>query len=98
MELNLDAEGFLINRDDWSPEVMEQLAKNAGIELTDEIREYCLLARKMYEEDGVVPPIRTFAKAVGDDRKGTKLNKLFGGGVMKVIARLSSLPKPTGCV
>lgn len=94
----VDGDGFLVNRDDWSQDVMAEIADNSGIELTEEVHGYCMLAREMYEAEGVVPPIRTFGKAVGDDRKGSKLNAIFNGGVMKKIAKLAGLPKPTGCV
>jgi len=97
-DFEVDGDGFLIDRSDWSEDVMVEIAETSGIELTEKVRGYCLLARAMYEADGVVPPIRVFGKAVGDDRKGSKLNGIFNGGVMKKIAKLAGLPKPTGCV
>ncbi len=96
--LNIDGDGFLVDRDDWTPEVMQEIAELTGIELTEEIKGYCNLARRIYDEEGTVPPIRTFAKVVGDDRKGSMLNKTFNGAPMKKIAKLAGLPKPTGCV
>jgi len=102
MILNLgvefDAEGFLVDRDDWSREIMAAIAEDAGIDLTDEIIGYVETARTMFEEDQTVPPIRKFSKATGGDRKGTHLNEIFHGAPMKKIARLGGLPKPTGCV
>ena len=69
MELAVDGEGFLINRDDWTEEVATQLAATDGYEMTEEIMEYIRQARAMYSDDGVVPPIRKFAKAMNVDSK-----------------------------
>jgi TusE/DsrC/DsvC family sulfur relay protein len=99
MILNVDGEGFLVNRDDWSEEVMHQLAANDGMELNDDHVQYIRKARAMFEQDAMVPPIRVFAKAVGiKDRKAKDLYDLFESGPMKRICKWGGLPKPTGCV
>jgi tRNA 2-thiouridine synthesizing protein E len=98
-DLQVDGDGFLLNRDQWSPEVMRQLAEGDGMSLTDQHVEYIMKAREMYDSDGVVPPIRIFAKAVGiKDRKAKELYDLFETGPMKRICKWGGLPKPTGCV
>ena len=53
-------------------------------------------AREYYEEFGVVPPIRKFAKFVGEDQGD--VFKLWMTGPMKPITKYGGLPKPTGCV
>ena len=98
MDIKTDAEGFLADRNAWSEEVMYELAKRDGMELTDEHVKYILEARKMYDENGTVPSIRDFAKSFGMDRKAKPLYALFESGVMKRIAKWGALPKPTGCV
>ncbi|MDZ7662437.1 TusE/DsrC/DsvC family sulfur relay protein [Thiohalophilus sp.] len=96
MELNLDGEGFLLDRDDWSEEVAKELAKQDEIEIDDQIMDLIHQARHMYEEDGVVPPIRKFAKQTGVSSK--ELYDIFKRGPMKLICKWGGLPKPTGCV
>jgi tRNA 2-thiouridine synthesizing protein E len=64
-ELKVDGDGFLLDRDDWNEEIVPQLAEKDGIEVTDQIMNYIMEARRMYEEDGVVPPLRKFAKEMG---------------------------------
>lgn len=96
MEIARDPEGFLVNRDDWSEEVAAQMASEEGYEMTDEIMYYIKTARGMYEQDGVVPPIRKFSKKVGADSK--HLYDVFKKGPMKLICKWGGLPKPTGCV
>ncbi len=96
MELQTDGEGFLLNRDDWSEEVARQLAQQDGFEIDQQIMDYILQARQMYETDGVVPPIRKFAKATKVSTK--ELYDIFKKGPMKLICKWGGLPKPTGCV
>lgn len=96
MSVALDAEGFLVNRDDWSEEVARDMATSEGYEMTDEMMNLIKTARAMYEEDGVVPPIRKFSKKMGVDSK--HLYDIFKKGPMKLICKWGGLPKPTGCV
>lgn len=96
LSVSVDGEGFLVNRDDWSEEVARQLAEAEGMEINDEIMKFINEARRMYDEDGVVPPIRKFAKEMGVDSK--HLYDVFKKGPMKLICKWGGLPKPTGCV
>lgn len=96
IDIPLDGEGFLINRDDWSEEIALELAKNDEFEIDATIMSYIREARVMYENNGVVPPIRKFAKAVGVSTKD--LYTVFKKGPMKLICKWGGLPKPTGCV
>ncbi|WP_295388753.1 TusE/DsrC/DsvC family sulfur relay protein [uncultured Thiodictyon sp.] len=92
----LDSEGFLVNRDDWSEEIAEGLARGDDFELTEQVRDFINQARAMYEQDGVVPPLRIFAKKQGVTTKD--LYAIFKKGPMKLICKWGGLPKPTGCV
>jgi tRNA 2-thiouridine synthesizing protein E len=96
MDVQLDGEGFLVNRDDWSEEVATWMAEQEGYEMTPQIMDLIKQARTMYDTDGVVPPIRKFSKAVGVDSK--ELYNIFKKGPMKLICKWGALPKPTGCV
>ena len=53
-------------------------------------------AREYYADNGVVPPIRKFAKYAGENQKD--MFKLWMTGPMKPITKYGGLPKPTGCV
>jgi len=96
MELNLDNEGFLLNRDDWTPEAAKEIAARDKRELTDEHMGYILSARDMYDEHGTVPPLRKFCKAQNVSK--ADLFESFHSGPMKLICKWGGLPKPTGCV
>jgi tRNA 2-thiouridine synthesizing protein E len=98
MTLERDGDGFLIDMNDWSEDVMHEMANADGFNITEEVEGYIMKAREMYEADGVVPPVRVFAKAYGMDRKAKRLYEVFESGPMKKIAKYGGLPKPTGCV
>jgi TusE/DsrC/DsvC family sulfur relay protein len=93
-----DGDGFLADMNTWSEDVMFEMAKIDGVELTDQRLVYIAKAREMYAETGVVPPVRVFAKAFGMDRKAKDLYDTFESGPMKQIAKYAGLPKPRGCV
>lgn len=96
MDLKVDGEGYLVNRDDWSEDVARELATRDGMELTDQIMDLLNAARTMYDENGVVPPIRKFSKAMKLSTKD--LYDIFQKGPMKLVCKWGGLPKPTGCV
>ncbi len=92
----LDNEGFLLNRDDWTEELAVELAEQDDFEMNEQVMQFIREARGMYDNDGVVPPIRIFAKKQGVSTK--ELYAIFKKGPMKLICKWGGLPKPTGCV
>jgi len=92
----VDGEGFLLNRDDWSEQIAAELAAADEFEMNDQVMGYIRAARAMFDENGVVPPIRKFAKAA--DVSSKELYDVFKKGPMKLICKWGGLPKPTGCV
>ena len=52
MDINRDGDGFLVNIDDWSEDVMYEMAESDGMEITEEIKTYIDKAREMYAESG----------------------------------------------
>jgi tRNA 2-thiouridine synthesizing protein E len=81
---------------EWSVEVMMDMANADEYELSPEKIEHIMKAREYYDEFNVVPPIRKFAKYAGMDQK--EMFKLWMTGPMKPITKYGGLPKPTGCV
>lgn len=96
VSVSVDGEGFLVNREDWSEDVARELAAADAFPMNDQVMEYIRNARNMYDENGVVPPIRKFAKEMGVSSKD--LYAIFKKGPMKLICKWGGLPKPTGCV
>jgi tRNA 2-thiouridine synthesizing protein E len=94
--VQLDADGFLVNSDDWTREIAEEFAREAGIELTDrhwEVIEFC---RKDAAEKGTPPTVRRITKVGGVPTK--EMYQLFPGGPGILAAKLSGLTKPKGCI
>jgi len=91
-----DGDGYLINRDAWSPEIGRAMAEVDGLAIDDVRWNHIIKAREYYDQFGVVPPIRKFAKFVEEDQK--ELFKMWMTGPMKPITKYGGLPKPTGCV
>ncbi|MDD3884081.1 MAG: TusE/DsrC/DsvC family sulfur relay protein [Gallionella sp.] len=93
---NRDGDGYLVDMNDWSPEIGRAMAAADQFELDDQKWDHILKAREYYEEFGSVPPIRKFAKHIGEDQKA--MFDLWMTGPMKPITKYGGMPKPTGCV
>ncbi|RMF27558.1 MAG: TusE/DsrC/DsvC family sulfur relay protein [Chloroflexi bacterium] len=95
--VEFDDEGFMVNPDDWTPEIAKALAREEGIEeLTDrhwKVIEFC---RADFKARGEPPTLRRITKAGGIPTK--ELFKLFPKGPAKKVARIAGLGKPQGCV
>ncbi len=91
-----DGDGYLVDMNAWTPDIGRAMAEMDGIELDDVKWNHIVKAREYYDDEAVVPPIRKFAKYVGEDQK--EIFKLWNTGPMKPITKYGGLPKPTGCV
>ena len=93
---NRDGDGYLVDMNDWTPEIGRAMAEADQFELDDQKWSHILKAREYYEEFGSVPPIRKFAKYIEEDQKA--MFDLWMTGPMKPITKYGGMPKPTGCV
>jgi len=91
-----DGDGYLTDMNVWSPEIGRAMAETDGIDLDDVKWTHIVKAREYFDEYGVVPPIRKFAKYLGEDQK--VMFQMWLTGPMKPITKYGGLPKPTGCV
>ncbi len=96
MALDRTGNGYLVDPSIWSEEIMHEMATEDEIKLTDSQVTQILAAREFFSENSSVPPIRTFAKLVGIDKK--ILFKEWLTGPMKPITKYGGMPQPTGCV
>lgn len=95
--VELDDQGYMVNASEWSREVAEAIASEAGIELTDEHWKVIDFCRADAAESGDAPGLRRISKQCeGVTMKD--LYRLFPRGPGKLAARISGLKKPTGCV
>lgn len=91
-----DGDGYLTDMNQWTPEIAKAMAEEDDFALDDVKWSHILKAREYYDDHAVVPPIRKFAKYIGEDQKA--MFKLWLTGPMKPITKYGGLPKPTGCV
>lgn len=93
--VEVNDEGYLVNKDDWSKELAAEMAKEDGIELTDKHYEVLNYLREQ-EAAGASLSIRRVGKSGITDIKG--LYKLFPGGPLKLSSKFAGISKPASCV
>ena len=95
--IELDADGHLANRNDWSEDLAREIATQEGIpELTAQHWAVINFMRTVYDKEGDAPSIRRLTKESGVDTK--TLYQLFPKGPAKRAAKIGGLPKPKGCI
>ncbi|MBM7061802.1 TusE/DsrC/DsvC family sulfur relay protein [Pseudomonas sp. UL073] len=99
----LDKDGYLVDLQDWAPEVASALAEQEEIVLTAAHWEILELLRGFYAEFQLSPATRPLIKYIAlklGPEKGNSLhlNGLFKGTPAKLAAKLAGLPKPTNCL
>jgi TusE/DsrC/DsvC family sulfur relay protein len=98
-EIELDDEGYLLNSNDWSPQVAELLAREMDIELTDERLEIVHFVREQFEERECIPEMRTLLKTLRERHgKETATRKyvynLFPYGYGQQACKIAGMRKP----
>jgi len=101
--VEVDEEGYLVNRTDWNEDIAKEMAKADNCELTDNHWEVINFLREYYDEYQIAPAVRVLTKAIGKklgpDKGNSKyLYELFPYGPAKQACKYAGLPKPTGCV
>lgn len=97
LHVAFDAEGFMTNPDQWTPEIAAVLAADEGIPvLSDRHWQVVNFARAEFKRTGQSPTLRAISKQSGVDTK--ELYALFPKGPAKKVARIAGLGKPKGCI
>ncbi len=94
--VELDAEGFMVDPHAWTPEIAQAIAAREGLTLTERHWVVINYARKYFEEHGEPPTLRRITK--GTDVSTKELYQLFPKGPAKPAAKVAGLGKPTGCI
>ena len=93
--LDVDSEGYLTDATQWTPDVAREIARDAGITLTDKHFEVLRFLRDRHVE-GTPLSIRRVGKSGIVSIK--EFYGLFPGGPLKVSSRIAGIPKPASCV
>jgi tRNA 2-thiouridine synthesizing protein E len=95
--VDVDAEGFLTDPQQWNERLAEQIAHENGIaELSERHWLVVNFMRKRYLTTGTAPSIRSLGKESGVPIK--ELYQLFPKGPAKLAAKIGGIPKPRGCI
>ena len=95
VSVEVTEEGYLVNPSQWTEEIAKEIAKEEGIEFTDEHLKVCQFLRDANAK-GEGLTIRKVGKSGLVDIKG--YYTLFPGGPLKKSSRIAGIPKPTSCV
>jgi dissimilatory sulfite reductase related protein len=95
--VDVDAEGFLIDPEQWNEQIAAAIAGANGIpELTERHWLVVRFMRDRYLQTGNAPSIRSLGKESGVPVK--ELYQLFPKGPAKLAAKIGGIPKPKGCI
>ncbi|USD64002.1 TusE/DsrC/DsvC family sulfur relay protein [Vibrio sp. SCSIO 43136] len=102
-QIETDAQGYLLDHTLWEEGMVEILAAEEGIELTEAHWEVVRFVRNFYLEFNTSPAVRMLVKAIekehGPEKGNSKyLFKLFKQGPAKQATKLAGLPKPAKCL
>ena len=93
----VDAEGFFVDPEQWSEDLVPSLAGREGIDdLTPEHWQVIRFMREQWRTTGSGPSVRALSKTSGVPIK--RLYELFPKGPAKTAARIAGIPKPRGCI
>lgn len=95
--INLDSDGHLANRSDWTEDIALIIAIEEGLgELTDKHWVVIKFLQENFDQKGEIPTIRSINRESGVNTR--EFYELFPKGPLKKAARISGLPKPKGCI
>lgn len=94
--VKFDADGYMEDADQWTPELAAEIASREGVKLTERHWVVINYARNEWKTKGEAPTLRNITKNTDVDTK--ELYSLFPGGPGKLAAKVAGLKKPTGCI
>jgi tRNA 2-thiouridine synthesizing protein E len=95
-----DIEGYVIDPDEWDPNVARELAEEEQLELTEEYWQILNFMRAYWREHRVAPDVRHvvdyLVNAQGYDKKTAKkhLFDLFPYGYVKQACKVAGMQRP----
>lgn len=93
----VDEDGFIESFEDYSPEWVQFVKKEEGIdELNEEHWQVINVLQDYYKKNGIAPMVRVLSKLTKFKLK--HIYELFPSGPGKGACKMAGLPKPTGCV
>jgi len=102
-ELSITEQGFLLDKQQWTEVIAQQLAEKEELELTPAHWEILYFIQDFYQEYAYLPNARVFSKALkkslGEEKGNSRyLQGLFPKGPLKYACKIAGLPKPPSCL
>lgn len=94
--VDVDAEGFLANPSDWTPEIAAAIAHEQGLTLTPDHWRVLEAARTDFQGRGQSPGPRRLTACCAIEMR--RLYELFPKGPGKLVAKVAGIPKPKSCL
>ena len=95
VEINVDDEGYMTDMSQWTKEVGAEIAKEEGVELTEQHYTVLEYLRNKHNS-GETLSIRGINKSGVVDVK--TFYQLFPGAPLKKSTKIAGIPKPVSCV
>jgi tRNA 2-thiouridine synthesizing protein E len=95
----VDAEGYLVDPQDWSEELAEEFASQENIRLTEDHWDVIRFMRGFYEEHQVAPDARYVIKHLAERLGAASRNRLFAlfpYGYVKQACKIAGMKRPRG--
>ncbi len=93
--ITVNEEGYLTNPSQWTREICVELAKEEGIDMTDQHWKVLEYLREQQQKD-IALTIRKVGKSGVVSIK--EFYTLFPQGPLKVSSKLAGIPKPISCI
>ena len=94
-KVEVNEEGYLKNASQWTPDLANEMAREADIILTSKHFEVLNWLRAKQAE-GVALSIRKVGNSGIVDIK--EFYQLFPGGPLKISSKIAGIPKPVSCI
>lgn len=103
MNVKTDAEGYLLNLQDWNTSVATEMAAIDKLTLTADHWTVINFLREFYRQYKIIPAMRVVIKELKNKLSQEKdnssyLQQLFPSGFFKQGCKIAGLPKPTRCI
>ncbi len=95
VNIEVNEEGYMIDSNQWTEEIAREIAKEEGIELTDEHLKVLEFIRSKVS-NGETLTIRGINKSGVVDAK--TFYKLFPGAPLKKATKIAGVRKPESCI
>lgn len=93
--LQVNDEGYLLDRNQWSKEIAMEIAKEVGITLTEKHYAVLEFLRQKQSADETLTIRKVSTSGIVNIKE---FYQLFPGGPLKLASKIAGIPKPVSCV